>query len=591
MDRKSREKRGPLHKPIQNELIEIEECLIKLLTKRGRLLAKARQLGPRSGQARQEVDLDKRLWQLWESRAPKDAADVKLWRTFFTLLQELTPKGQDRLNEHLGHSFGQRAATTIAETDDKSPRSFLLTPRQDPTELYILGPGCLTQTRLFTILAAQAKQPAHVAGIIVNDPLVELIKALNQVGGNLYWDASSIKGRGVQELDFDNKVIYCGNDPLNAYLLLALAITKPIRCKIAGGPGVHTLDLAAFRRLAPHLGGRLAGVAPGAPSLPIRLEASAVPADAIPLPDDLPPLAAMAIAVAAPAYIGGLSLRWSSHGPYAAAIEAALGLAAKTLEQCGVPLIHGPGFMNIDASVPALPVQPIMTLDPWISAALLALPRLHKPGRPGGKSHILGLWPTDLAVWQEADRLLTAVGLTLVVDSKGACTTVAKNPAVTCPHILDAAIYPEGLPLAVVLAAAMTLANQEPAILLAKITEQDRAVAGELLERVNLILAPAQTPGLSNEIWTVVRNNTLTQNEPIPWPSPTSFWTIAYALIAHLQPGLRLLNPGSMTELLPKFWTLFNSLPKAPHDILFQQRRAPEEQRCSEHPKRRRIRT
>jgi hypothetical protein len=46
------------------------------------------------------------------------------------------------------------------------------------------------------------------------------------------------------------------------------------------------------------------------------------------------------------------------------------------------------------------------------------------------------------------------------------------------------------------------------------------------------------------------------------WSSPDPNWGMAYALCAFLKPGLELANPGKLSEAMPAFWGIYNSLPK-----------------------------
>jgi len=48
---------------------------------------------------------------------------------------------------------------------------------------------------------------------------------------------------------------------------------------------------------------------------------------------------------------------------------------------------------------------------------------------------------------------------------------------------------------------------------------------------------------------------------PAPWSSPSCTWAVALALAAFARPGLKLLNPGIVTERMPGFWQWYNSLP------------------------------
>ena len=48
---------------------------------------------------------------------------------------------------------------------------------------------------------------------------------------------------------------------------------------------------------------------------------------------------------------------------------------------------------------------------------------------------------------------------------------------------------------------------------------------------------------------------------PSGWASPTPHWSMGLALAAFVRTGLKLSNPGNVTELMPSFWNLYNGLP------------------------------
>ncbi|HAS90541.1 MAG TPA: 5-enolpyruvylshikimate-3-phosphate synthase, partial [Desulfovibrio sp.] len=46
------------------------------------------------------------------------------------------------------------------------------------------------------------------------------------------------------------------------------------------------------------------------------------------------------------------------------------------------------------------------------------------------------------------------------------------------------------------------------------------------------------------------------------WSAPTPFFGIALGLMAWMRPGISMENPGDITDLWPRYWTLYNSLPE-----------------------------
>ena len=46
-----------------------------------------------------------------------------------------------------------------------------------------------------------------------------------------------------------------------------------------------------------------------------------------------------------------------------------------------------------------------------------------------------------------------------------------------------------------------------------------------------------------------------------PWASPTVQWALALSLAAFLRPNIKLSNPGIVTNYLPVYWNIYNTLP------------------------------
>ena len=45
-----------------------------------------------------------------------------------------------------------------------------------------------------------------------------------------------------------------------------------------------------------------------------------------------------------------------------------------------------------------------------------------------------------------------------------------------------------------------------------------------------------------------------------PWASPTVQWALALSLAAFLRPNIKLSNPGIVTNYLPVYWNIYNTL-------------------------------
>lgn len=569
--------RGPADRPktsLLDDLIDLDGKLLSMLARRCRMMQRAAK-----GRQVLDRDIEKRLWAAFEQAARTQSLDQRLARQLFAMLG----------------SFGLEAPEGRRSAD----KPFTLVPRSEPADIDIAGPRSLALTRMLAVLAAATGQGLRLSGVVLNDPLIELVKALNQAGARLSWTDDGLESKSapgakpgklgqVQPeteeplLRFEETLIFCGDDPFTLFALMALALREPGRAKFAGGAELKMLDLRCLEAPLLHLGARLAGMNPRSRGLPARLESGGRMASRIELLPDTPPLFAQAVALAAWSYPGGLRLALCADAAAAQAQARALDEALEALALCRVPVSRQGDEYIISAAQPRLPQEPDLPLDPALSAYLLALPAL-----AGGQARLSG----RLALPAEVQADLKALGLPLEISQEGG------RPAATLRHdhmtagaSLAMGRRAEFLPLALALAvkaATSPLSAGPVTVALPPETpggEPHRALALELLDRLGVgfseggedavTVLPAAPGEVARLGWDGV------------WTSPGPHMTLGLALLSFAAPGIAIDNPGGLTALWPRFWACYNALP-----IVRDQQPAPKEpEKHDAKPKRRRVR-
>ena len=144
--------------------------------------------------------------------------------------------------------------------------------------------------RCWLAVAAAAGQVTRVSRVPLTDAVVSGVKALNQIGGQLWWEENGdVQSRGGNGLARNmDKVVHIGDDAFNLWLVVALCLGMPARLKLTGDSSLRFLDLAPLRHFLPQLGVRLTNVIPSQDGLPVRMECSGLIPRQIRLADDLP---------------------------------------------------------------------------------------------------------------------------------------------------------------------------------------------------------------------------------------------------------------------------------------------------------------
>ena len=168
---------------------DLDKTIIRLIAKRTELVQRMEQNRSKTAFVAAKIAAsEKDLRKNWEHEASTYSRDERFLRGVFALLQELelTPK----------------------ESKDKTSNVFNLAPPPRPVDINLPRVTSLRHSRFWVFLAAAAGKPLELENQLLNDPMIELIKALNQVGAHLSWnEIAEILSTGGPELSMQDKTI------------------------------------------------------------------------------------------------------------------------------------------------------------------------------------------------------------------------------------------------------------------------------------------------------------------------------------------------------------------------------------------------
>lgn len=506
---------------LTSEILEMDKALVKLLGKRSRLFKKAAAARKQKKKSLVDPQQEKALWRNWRQAAEANDLDEKMMRALFNAVNGL------------GYEQVER----------KQDWELPLRPNPEPARIALDGPRDCLLTRMWVFLAASGGKPLQIAPVILNDPLFEMIKALNQAGGSVYWEQDRVLFRGGGALDFDKKTIFCGQDPFNLYLLLFLAARSPGVCRFSGGSRLKFMNFRALETLVRDLGGRIISLVPGSHGLPLRLEAGGGCEGDIAISSEISTemLQALILALAVTLQEGE-TVRLHCPDDDATALFHFPGLSA-VLEDCGGFWEKQADGCVIQGRVLRLPEQVDPPLDPMLCGFLLALALVSR-----GRANLRGHFPRQLPESQAVLRLLQGAGLA-AKRSDEAIQGVCENQSGQLLS-MDVRGFPRCLPLALALA----VSRPGPSLLQVEQNE-DLDFALSLLDRLQAEYS------LEEGSLRIQAGLNLQRCPPLKIHTPNAWWSMALAVIALKRPGLSVHNPGELTQFWPQFWSLFKGLP------------------------------
>lgn len=515
-------------RPLRDVVSDIDRDILKLLLRRRNLLTRMY-----NSKGFLEPAEEKILRESWEAAVSRVSRDARLSGRFFSLMQEV---------EFLPRPSVEQDEQGAPERGADRRTAFNLAPPARPVRLTMAAPLACRATRAWLMLAAATGQRLRLAPCLMNDPIVDCVKMLNQLGAGLNREEDGVTAHETAPVGAPDKVLYAGDSAWNFFLLLGHYLGRPSRAKINGESALKLADFSSTRRFLSTLGARLVHVVPKSNGLPVRLECSGILPEAATLPPDVPAELAEGVLLAAPLYERPLTLDLTAHPLQKLILARALPIlraagAGITVESARVRVTPGPL---------RLPPRPEVPLEPELAVFLLALPLAL-----GGQARLAGVWPQwpgAMAGWD----LLRALGLDLRQAGgeieANAATPLRNFPARALPALSD---FPgEWTPLPLALAACAALRGGD-ALLPQLPPGADRDEVASFLHAVGL---EANAEG---------RLCKLAQESPASaWNAPTPAWALGLALAACARPHLKLGNPGVMTTLCPAFWSLYNSLPE-----------------------------
>lgn len=502
---------------VLEDLCSLDSELIQLIGKRIRMLSKL----PKTGLSNYE----KTLRTSWEKNTTTISNDPCFIRQLFNLLQELE----------------------VSKEAMEQAYAFSLTPKNKPVQVCLPLPTCFRITQLYMALAACSGAEGKLQPVLLNDPVIECLKALNQAGASLRWEEEgyitfnkTTPFTNVTTLPID-KVIHIGGDSLSLYLLIFLTVIRQARIKFIGKSSLKLTSVSQLRNFLPLLGARLTNTIPKQEGLPIRIEASAMLPSKIIIPKELPKDAVVALFMATPGWDKEITIKFADH-PEATAITHEV---FPLLQRCHISvkkIYEGETFLGIcvTPSPVVLPKNPHIEAYILATANLLALPLF-----TGGTVTLQKSPQQDTTNLHEALELLTQAGLTITETTETLCSNYNKDRTIESTLTDLSTVSDELFPLALTI-------SMIPVI---------KAKSGKiphLPDHADILLIESYLAQLGlSHIETQLKKTIPTQN---PWASPSANWGLALSLAAFLRPQIKLSNPGCVESLFPRYWRIYNNL-------------------------------
>lgn len=508
-------------KSIRQVITELDQDIIHLLARRFNLLNKIRQNG------KLDAEEEKYIREAWQKSVARVSHDPKLASAFFSLMQELSflPKPQPQEKE--------------APAGPRRRQPFNLAQPKTPVQIDLRAPLDSFASRFWIYLAAAAGKDCIIQPTLQNDAEVDFVKALERMGAKITQEDNYIRVEDNAPLAAPDTVLYLGSDVFNFYLLLAHYLGRPSRVKFDGERGSKMFDFSPLCAALRELGTRMVNIVPKSFGWPCRLECSGSLPPKFRLSSDIGAGFGKALLLAAPFYEQPFAVDVGAHALKSEIMAQTLPI----LESCGASFVVDADTINLEPSCPAIPARPDLPISPELGLLLLSF-----AAPQGGETNLQGKWP----VWSHATEALDALARNGIVCRQTSAGISLKVPAPLGEFKIadvDERQLARHYPLFMALCACAALNGGEVALpphALAHRTVQDFFGACGL--------------GIDERGRLVIRQ---VKDMPV-WIAPDAMWAAALALAAGARKyeGFQLGNPGIMTKLWPKFWFLYNNLPK-----------------------------
>lgn len=521
-----RRKRPPQRGGQREGLADLDRQFVEALARRAQAMAGAARARKARGGSLADHEAERASWREWAALAGTHGLDLPTLRKLFALANGLG-------YELAGHE------------PEAPARRLSFRPDPGPLRRDIAGPSSRLFARAALFHAGVLGASLRLDPAVLDDALAGLARAFNSAGGRISMAADALTADAGPAPDLTGRSLFVGEDELNLYLFLALALGRPGRSTFTGGTALKAMDLSPAAELCSRLGARLAAVEPLSWGLPARLESTGLvdsglrhgeTISRLDLAADTPPRFALALALAAPFYPEGLTLAW----PESSALDAALADAAGLLAALGAFAEAGERTLRIKPGTSGPAEVPAQPLDPLLTAYLLAA-----PNAPGGSVTVAGSWPAagpESPDGAAALALLNAAGLAVTVGPDKVESRAAGAPG---RATLSAAGRPELAPLA----CALALTPPQGAVV--------RLPAAALAEAEAFFAYFGRTGRTVEGALELDPPAAEAERKDQSLPCASAWWVLGLAAAAFARPGAAPANPGLLSGLWPAFPRLF----------------------------------
>lgn len=537
-------------KTFTEEIIELDGEVIRLIAKRAKLLARIRG-GKGHAATPRAIKEEKQIRNAWEARVTAISRDSRFSRQLLNLLHDLE----------------------VSQSDSDAPLSlYNLAPARMPVEVDIAGPALGTYSLLWATLGLVYGKTMQLKGVWRTQPVADFVKAFNQAGADFNWSApDTLEFSASSKLDFTEKGIFVGDNLLAFYLISFIGAGTTGRLRFTGGKLVKNHDLTPVYKFMPSLGARLSWVIPGSKSLPATLECSGEIPDMIDVPANLSYEAIVALMLAALVWQRKVVFNFDEAD--GVAVHNALNMLAPMFAACGDAVdVDGTraSFAPWNSAECNFPTTLETYLAPAWSAALLALPYFS-----GGRVKLHGKW-VDAYSSPLIVSLLRMAGLKIDIQND---FISSYQPDVARPQ--DAISFenlPNRLhPIFWAINGRIAAKGTAPLALNSYPNGANLELATDFLEQIGVALIlnegkvtlygaaareqavkDAQAQGVEVD---VNLQPPTSASKSYGWISPGPAWTLAFSLLAFVKANLKLVNPDSASEAIPRYWQVYNSLP------------------------------
>ena len=516
-------------RPMRETVCDFDKDILKLLVRRHNLLQKMK-----NAKGRLSPQDERFIRESWENQVGKVSSDPNLSSRFFTLLQDVTLFEAPTGREGSKHT------------------SFGLAPSQSPVSVEMFAPSDQEQTALWCYIAASSGHETHLGHVVMNDPVYDCVRMLNQFESSLYREEGkdSITAAESTPATAPDKVIHVGDSLLNFYLAVAHYIGRPSHAKFTGGSELKLADFSFLRNFLPGVSARATSLIPKSTGLPMRIECAGALPDTISLAEDMPCDFVLALCIAAPFYQNPVAIDFTQYPAELA--DSVLSRVLPLLKQAGCPFEHSGSVLHIKGTTKKLPKIPQLDIDTGIAAVL----GMHCAVN-GGSAELKGHWP-ETAGSAAVEKVFSQAGIRFAREAGSVRLSTDKDFTLT----KEALSVPEGLaPELVALPCALACVQAlkyGSASVPANCPSDNafRETLGSFAAACGLLL---------NEDVLEQRHDDEEEHGTPEWCAPTPQWACALALAAlarpHARRGFKLNNPGILTSFYPEFWSWYNQLP------------------------------